>query len=66
LLPKEPQAAKALGISVRSLYSLSKPRGPIPVVRLGPSTVRYSVPQLQAFIDAGGTTSDEAPPVERR
>lgn len=51
LLMKPRDAAKALGISERSLWSISEPRGDIPVVRIGRS-VRYSVRDLEAWIDA--------------
>lgn len=35
------QAARRLQVSPRTLYSLTAPRGPIAVVRMGPRTVRY-------------------------
>jgi hypothetical protein len=43
-------AAAALAVSERSLWALTYPRGPIPVVRLG-RAVRYDVRDLAAFID---------------
>lgn len=49
LRPK--QAAKALGISERTLWALTAPRGPIPCVRLGQGkrkSVLYPVPELRA------------------
>jgi hypothetical protein len=46
LLPRE--AARELGISERSLWSQTAPRGPIPCVRIGRS-VRYSVEVLKRF-----------------
>ncbi|MFM9965080.1 MAG: helix-turn-helix transcriptional regulator [Planctomycetaceae bacterium] len=46
-------AAAALSLSERSLWSLSAPRGPIPVTVLpGVRAVRYSVAALEAFIAA--------------
>lgn len=46
-------AAKLLSISPRTLWSLSSPRGAIPVTRLpGTRAVRYSVSALEAFIAA--------------
>ena len=44
------QAAKAFGISEKTLWSYSKPRGPIPCVRVGKRVV-YSVSALQAFLE---------------
>jgi predicted DNA-binding transcriptional regulator AlpA len=50
LLLSAPNAAKALGMSQKLLWSLSAPRGTIPVVRIGVRGVRYSVADLQAWI----------------
>ena len=47
LTPRE--AAQALATSERTLWSLTVPRGPIPVVRFGRS-VRYSTTALAAWI----------------
>lgn len=47
LTPNE--AARALSISPRALWSLTAPRGPIPAVYLGRS-VRYSPESLQRWI----------------
>ncbi|HYT87896.1 MAG TPA: helix-turn-helix domain-containing protein [Gemmataceae bacterium] len=44
-------AAAALSVSERTLWGLSAPRGPIPVVRLGRS-VRYDLRDLEEFIAA--------------
>lgn len=41
------QAAEYLSIGARLLWSLSAPRGPLPVVRLG-RAIRYAVPDLDA------------------
>ena len=49
-LMKPREAAEALGISEKTLWSRTAPRGPIPVVRLGRS-VRYSVDALRRWID---------------
>jgi predicted DNA-binding transcriptional regulator AlpA len=46
-------AAKALGISERTLWGLTAPRGPIPCLRVGPGkrrTVLYPVAELQAWL----------------
>jgi excisionase family DNA binding protein len=57
------QAAAALATSERTLWSLTQPRGPIPVVRFGRS-VRYSATTLAAWIaraerrPAGGETGE--------
>lgn len=57
LRPRE--AAKALGISERLLWSMTAPRGPIPVVRVGTARL-YRVADLDAWMarasrpEAGG------------
>lgn len=51
LRPRE--AAKALGVSARTLWGLSAPRGPIPCLRVGNGkrqTVLYPVSELQAWL----------------
>lgn len=51
LRPRE--AAKALGISARTLWGLTTPRGPIPCLRIGHGkrqTVLYPVADLQAWL----------------
>lgn len=51
LRPRE--AAKALGVSPRTLWGLTTPRGPIPCLRLGVGkrrTVLYPVAELQAWL----------------
>jgi predicted DNA-binding transcriptional regulator AlpA len=50
LLLKPREAAAALGLSEKSLWSLTQPRGPIPVVRVGERSVRYSVAALEKWI----------------
>lgn len=47
-------AASALGLSERTLWAQSAPRGPIPCVRLGGS-VLYIVSDLVAFLAAQRT-----------
>jgi hypothetical protein len=44
-------AAAALSVSPRTLWGLTAPRGPIPVVRLG-RAVRYPTGALRAWIAA--------------
>ena len=53
-------AAAALSISERSLWSLSYPRGPIGVVRIG-RAVRYDVEDLRAWIEASKERPQIAP-----
>jgi len=51
LRPRE--AAKALGISARTLWGLTAPRGPIPCVRIGVGkrqSVLYPTADLQAWL----------------
>lgn len=51
LRPRE--AAKALGLSARTLWGLTVPRGPIPCLRVGHGkrqTVLYPVADLQAWL----------------
>jgi hypothetical protein len=50
LLLSATDAAEALTISPRTLWSLTAPRGPIPCVRLG-SRVLYSPEALRRWID---------------
>jgi len=62
-------AAKALGISARTLWGLTAPRGPIPCVRIGHGkrrTVLYSTDELRAWLrrqaeaaNREGATNDE-------
>jgi len=47
------EAAKALGMSIRTLWDLTAPRGPIPCVRVGTGKRRlvlYDVAELQAWL----------------
>ncbi len=56
LRPRE--AAKALGISERMLWSLTAPRGTIPAVRIG-TCVLYPVTGLQAWLDRQAQSAPE-------
>jgi hypothetical protein len=44
-------AAAALAVSPRTLWAMTAPRGPIPVVRIG-RAVRYELDALQVWIAA--------------
>ena len=57
LTPK--QAAVALAISPKTLWSLTAPRGPIPMIRVGERSVRYSVVALQRWIEQQQTMAVE-------
>ena len=50
LLLSAREAAMALGVCPKTLWSWSRPRGPIPVVRIGTRTL-YDPRDLQAAID---------------
>ena len=56
LTPRE--AAQALSICEKSLWSLTAPRGPLPSVKLGRS-VRYSLETLRQFISQQAESSGE-------
>lgn len=58
------EAARLLGISARTLWSQTAPRGSIPVVRLG-SRALYSVDALREFIAKVSSQSHENSPQER-
>src|SRR5689334_3813023 len=45
-------AARALAKSEKTLWSLTTPRGPIPAIRVGERSLRYSVTALANWIDA--------------
>jgi hypothetical protein len=58
LRPRE--AARALGISARTLWGLTAPRGPIPAIRVGHGkrqTVLYSVDALKAWLARESSTA---------
>lgn len=46
------EAAAMLGISLRKMYDLAAPAGPIPCYRLGKRITRFDKKDVQAFIDA--------------
>jgi excisionase family DNA binding protein len=49
LLLSVKEAASALGISTRHLFTLTRPRGPIPAVHLG-RRIFYRPQDLEAFL----------------
>ena len=54
---------KALGISPRTLWGLTSPRGPIPVVRVGHGkrrSVLYPVAELKAWLSKQAETEVQA------
>jgi predicted DNA-binding transcriptional regulator AlpA len=51
LLVKAAEAARLLCISEKSLWSLTAPRGPIPAIRIGERSIRYSTEQLKRWIE---------------
>ena len=57
LLLDSKAAAKTLSISARSLWDQSKPRGPIPLVKIGGS-IRYSPADLAAYIEQSKGAED--------
>lgn len=61
LLLTPPEAAMALAISERSLWTLTHPRGPIPAVRIG-RTVRYDPADLRIWIEQQKTPNDNGRP----
>jgi predicted DNA-binding transcriptional regulator AlpA len=44
------ESAKALSVSEKTLWSLTTPRGPIPAIRVGERSLRYSVRALEEWI----------------
>jgi excisionase family DNA binding protein len=53
------EAADYLRVSTRTLYAMTRPRGPIQCLRVGPRGVRYTVAALQRFIADQEGTQDE-------
>jgi excisionase family DNA binding protein len=45
------EAAAVLQISERKLWSLTKPRGPLPAVRVGKRSVRYAPDDIQRYME---------------
>ncbi len=58
LLLSAREAAKALSICEKSLWSATAPRGPVPCVRIG-ARVLYAVSDLERWIDGAKGNSDE-------
>jgi hypothetical protein len=52
-------AARALSISEKTLWSLTEPRGPIPMIRVGERSIRYSVVALEKWIAEAQTSAVE-------
>jgi hypothetical protein len=54
LLLTAAEASEQLAISPRTLWAITFPRGPLPVVRVGPSgrAVRYDPRDLREWLDA--------------
>lgn len=59
LLLKPLDASRRLGISERTLWAQTQPRGPIPCVRIG-NCVRYSIEQLQGYIASANTSEKQS------
>ncbi len=51
LLVTGDEAAELLSVCRKTLWSLTQPRGTIPVVSIGPSGIRYSVDSLRRWIE---------------
>ncbi|MBD3672368.1 MAG: helix-turn-helix domain-containing protein [Planctomycetaceae bacterium] len=53
------EAARSLSVCEKTLWSLSQPRGPIPVVRIG-RAVRYAPEDLRGWIESqkGGSSNE--------
>ena len=60
LLLRPREAAARLSISERQLWAKTRPRGPIPCVRIG-SCVRYAPDALKALIDPKSADSFHIP-----
>lgn len=52
VLLSAPDAAKYLGISTRKIYDLVEPKGPIPCYRLGKRLTRFSINDLNNYINS--------------
>jgi hypothetical protein len=64
LLLTSREAAVALSVSERTLWTLTQPRGPIPAIRLGgrgatARALRYSVDDLRAWIAQQKATAED-------
>lgn len=51
-------AARALSMSEKGLWNITRPRGPIPAAKIG-RLVRYDIRDLLAFLDAMKATTAE-------
>jgi predicted DNA-binding transcriptional regulator AlpA len=51
LLLRADEACDAMSVCRKTLYSLTAPRGPIPVVKIGKTGLRYSVAAINAWIE---------------
>ena len=61
LRPRE--AAKALGISARTLWGLTSPRGPIPCLRIGHGkrkSILYPMAELKAWLSRQAEAAEGA------
>ncbi len=58
LLVDSREAARMLAVSPRTLWSLSSPRGPVPVVKIG-RAVRFKVADLERFVEAAKVEAKE-------
>jgi hypothetical protein len=56
LCPRD--AARALSISEKGLWNLTKPRGPLPAAKIG-RLVRYDMRDLLTFLDAQKAATTE-------
>jgi predicted DNA-binding transcriptional regulator AlpA len=56
------RAASMLGVSERTLWSLTSPRGPIPCIRLADRLVLYRVADLEAWVANAASARPEALP----
>lgn len=45
------EAAAVLRVSERTLWSLTKPRGPLAAVRVGKRSVRYAADDIQRYME---------------
>lgn len=53
------EAAKSLGVSEKTLWSFTVPRGSLPCIRIG-SRVLYATHQLQQWLDSEATRHQAA------
>lgn len=65
LLWTPPEAADAMGISERTLWSITAPRGDLPAVPCGKRAVRYDPRDVQSWIDRHKTRAGANPAAEQ-